>query len=113
MEKSMDMITPKEIFAKLERKILERAGEFSQIGGIYKFVLNGVDGGTWVVDLRKDSFGVRESDEEAQCKVTISSQAFVQIATGKLKAESAFMRGKLKLIGDLGLAMKLGKLFAK
>jgi sterol carrier protein 2 len=107
------MPTPKEIFARLEQKILERAGELSKIGGIYKFVLNGVDGGTWVVDLRKDSFGVRESDEEAQCKVAVSSQDFVQIATGKLKPESAFMRGKLKLVGDLALAMKLGKLFAK
>ncbi len=76
-------------------------------------MLNGVDGGVWVVDLRKDSFGVRESDEDAQCRVTVSSEDFVKIATGKLKAESAFMRGKLKLIGDLGLAMKLGKLFSK
>jgi len=109
----MDRITAKEIFAKLEKKITERANEFSQIGGTYKFVLNGAEGGTWVVDLRKDSFGVRESDEEAQCRVTISSEDFVKIATGKLKAESAFMRGKLKLIGDLGLAMKLGKLFSK
>jgi len=107
------MVTPKEIFEKMEKKIRERTDEFSKVGGVYKFVLKGPDNGTWVVDLRKDTFGVRESDEEAQCKVALSSVDFVKIVTGELSAESAFMRGKLKLFGDLGLAMKLGKLFSK
>jgi putative sterol carrier protein len=107
------MDTPKDVFDKMERKIRERIDEFLKLGGVYKFVLNGRDGGTWIVDLRKDSFGVRESEEEAQCGVTISSEDFIKIAAGKLKAESAFMTGKIKFSGDLGLAMKLGKLFSK
>jgi putative sterol carrier protein len=111
--KTKDMATPREIFERMERKIRERTDEFSKVGGVYKFVLRGPDGGTWVVDLRKETFGIRESDEEAQCKVALSSVDFVRIATGELSAESAFMRGKLKLFGDLGLAMKLGKLFGK
>ncbi len=65
------------------------------------------------MDLRKDTLGVWEGDDEAQCTVTLSDEDFIKIATGQLGAESAFMRGKLKLFGDMGLAMKLGKLFGK
>jgi putative sterol carrier protein len=105
------MATPKDIFAKMQNKITEKSDEFSKINAVYKFVLNGPDGGTWIVDLRKTTFGIREADEEAHCTITLSANDFVNIATGQLGAESAFMRGKLKLFGNMGLAMKLGKLF--
>ena len=32
---------------------------------------------------------------------------FMQIAEGKMKPQMAFMRGKLKIKGSMGLAMKL------
>lgn len=108
-----EMSTPKEIFAKIERKISAKPDESSQINAVYKFVLNGPNGGTWIVDLRKDTLGVRESDDEAQCTIMSSDEIFVKIATGQLGAESAFMMRKLKLYGDMGVAMKLGKLFGK
>jgi putative sterol carrier protein len=107
------MATPKEIFAKMEDRIRAKPDESSQINAVYKFVLNGPNGGTWVVDLRKDTLGVRENDGEAQCTITLSDENFVKVATGQIRAESAFMTGKLRLSGDMGLAMKLGKLFGK
>ncbi|HEY7536329.1 MAG TPA: SCP2 sterol-binding domain-containing protein [Thermodesulfobacteriota bacterium] len=107
------MATPKDIFNRLQEKIVERSDEFSKIGAIYKFVLNGPSGGTWIVDLRKDTFGVREGNEEAKCVVTMSDENFVKLIEGKLNAETAFMTGKLKLYGDMGLAIKFGKLFQK
>jgi putative sterol carrier protein len=107
------MATPKEIFAKIEERIRAKPDESSRINAVYKFVLKGPNGGTWIVDLRKDTLGVREADDEAQCTVILSDEDFIKIATGQLGAESAFMRGKLKLFGDMGLAMKLGKLFGK
>ncbi|MGH7800240.1 MAG: SCP2 sterol-binding domain-containing protein [Thermodesulfobacteriota bacterium] len=107
------MTTPKEIFEKLQKKIVEKSDEFSDIGAVYKFVLNGPNGGTWIVDLRKDTLGVREDNSEAKCTVSMSDENFVKLVTGQLKAETAFMTGKLKLYGDMGLAIKLGNLFGK
>ena len=107
------MATPKEIFEKLQKKIVEKSDEFSQIAAVYKFVLNGPNGGTWIVDLRKDTLGVREDNSEAKCTVSMSDENFVKLVTGQLKAETAFMTGKLKLYGDMGLAIKLGKLFGE
>jgi len=38
----------------------------------------------------------------------MSDRDFVALAAGSLSPRSAFMTGRLKMRGDLGLAMKLG-----
>lgn len=42
--------------------------------------------------------------------LTISDEDFVQLATGKLNPQSAFMKGKLKVTGNVMMAQKLGPL---
>lgn len=37
----------------------------------------------------------------------VSDDDFVQIVTGKLNSQQAFMKGRLKIKGNMGLAMKL------
>ena len=106
-------MTTKEIFEKVERKIQERSGDFSDLRAVYKFELNGPDGGTWIVDLREDTLGVRQAEEEAQCTFKGSDENFVNLFTGKLKPERALLTGKIKMSGDIGLAMKLGQLLKK
>lgn len=106
----MNIVTTREVFEKVDRKLKERSDEFIQLGAVYKFVLNGPDGGTWIVDLRQESFGVREAEEEAQCTFKSSDKNFVSLVTGKLRPESALLTGKVKLVGDIGLAMKFGEL---
>jgi putative sterol carrier protein len=46
-------------------------------------------------------------------KLTLSADAndYLDIVTGKLNAMSAFAGGKIKLQGDLGMAMKLMNFF--
>ena len=43
--------------------------------------------------------------------LTMSSQDWLDMTGGKLSGQMAFMSGKLKLKGDMGLAMKVGSLF--
>lgn len=107
------MATPREIFAKIERRISAKPEESSRINAVYKFVLDGPKGGTWIVDLRKGTLGVREDNSEAHCTITVSDENFVKIATNQMRADVAFMTGKLKISGDMGLAMKLGRLFGE
>jgi len=46
----------------------------------------------------------------AKCTINITADDLVSIVNGKLNAQMAFMTGKLKVAGDMGLALKLGSL---
>jgi putative sterol carrier protein len=43
---------------------------------------------------------------------TMQDQDFVDLITGKLNGQQAFVQGKLKIAGNMGLAMKLSLLSA-
>lgn len=47
----------------------------------------------------------------AKATMTISQENFVALATGKMDGMKAFMTGKLKVKGDMGLVMKMQKYF--
>ena len=44
--------------------------------------------------------------------MALSLENFMLMAEGKLDGTMAFMSGKLKIQGDMGIAMKLGPLLA-
>ncbi len=46
---------------------------------------------------------------EADCTVRVSLDNFVAIARGALDPAKAFLQGKLKIDGDMGLAIALAK----
>ncbi|KAL3870087.1 hypothetical protein ACJMK2_042700 [Sinanodonta woodiana] len=103
--------------AKTFRDIENLLGEemTKSIGGVFQFNLTGQDAGTWYMDLKngRGSVGQGEASEPAQCTMTMDSEDFTKMFTGKLKPTTAFMLGKLKIKGDMGLAMKLEKLMGK
>ena len=43
--------------------------------------------------------------------LAMSAQDYVDMILGKLNGQMAFMTGKLKIAGDMGLALKLQSLF--
>lgn len=48
----------------------------------------------------------------ASCTVVMQAHDFIALAQGLLNAQVAFMQGRLKVRGDLSVAMQLGGLFA-
>lgn len=52
-------------------------------------------------------------DGDADATINVSFPDFVALAQGSLDPMSAFMTGKLKVAGDMGVAMKLQALFSK
>lgn len=49
--------------------------------------------------------------EKPDVTLTVSDKDWLAILEGKLDAQSAFFSGKLKVAGDMGLALKLQQLF--
>jgi len=102
-----------EIFEKVERKLREKPDEFSAVGAVYKFIIAGADGGTWIIDLRKETLGVRVSDEDAECTLEMLDEHFVDLFTGVLPPENALLSGKIKLSGNVLLAMRFADLLKR
>ncbi len=100
----------KEVFANIQSQLDEDPSKAKAVNGIYKFIVTGEGGGTWIVDLKADPPVVKEGDGDAQCTITVSSDDFLKIVNKELNAQMAFMTGKLKIQGDMGLAMKLGQI---
>jgi putative sterol carrier protein len=74
--------------------------------GIAKFEIE--DEGEIVID----ESGARASDDAADVTLSASADTFQDILAGNLDATSAFMTGRLKLDGDMGLAMRLGSVLS-
>lgn len=70
--------------------------------GVAKFVIS--DEGAIMVD----SDGVRAGDEPADVTLTASREVFEAMLDGDMNPTTAFMTGKLKVDGSMGLAMQLG-----
>ncbi len=51
-------------------------------------------------------------NEDTDCTITISKDDFIALAQGELDPMMAFMSGKLKVEGDMSVAMGLQSLFS-
>ncbi|XP_074850774.1 hydroxysteroid dehydrogenase-like protein 2 isoform X2 [Carettochelys insculpta] len=82
---------------------------------VYMFELLGDGGGTWYIDLKNKSgsAGFGEPPVKADVVMSMSSSDFVKMFSGKLKPTMAFMSGKLKIKGNMSLAIKLEKVMVQ
>lgn len=56
---------------------------------------------------------VSQEDAAADTTIKVKLEDFVAMAEGKLDPTAAFMQGKLKVEGDMGVAMQLQSVMAK
>ncbi|CAK6441139.1 unnamed protein product [Pipistrellus nathusii] len=103
------------VFKEIEKKLEEEGEQFvKKIGGIFAFKVKDGPGGkeaTWVVDVKNGKGCVLpNSDKKADCTITMADSDLLALMTGKMNPQSAFFQGKLKIAGNMGLAMKLQNL---
>ncbi|EGV97950.1 non-specific lipid-transfer protein [Cricetulus griseus] len=103
------------VFKEIEKKLEEEGEQFvKKIGGIFAFKVKDGPGGkeaTWVVDVKNGKGSVLpNSDKKADCTITMADSDLLALMTGKMNPQSAFFQGKLKIAGNMGLAMKLQSL---
>lgn len=78
----------------------------SDIGGTAKFDIEGEGA------IMMDADGARAADEDADVTLSASADTFKAILDGETNPTSAFMTGKLKVDGNMGMAMKLASALA-
>ncbi len=68
------------------------------------------DDGKVRIDDKVSPAIVDNEDAPVDCTVKVSMADFMEIASGKQNAQMAFMMGKLKIDGDMSVAMQLGSI---
>lgn len=80
---------------------------------VYQFNIEGENGGKWAVKVADGDATVTEgASESPSITLTMTDENFVNLVTGKLNGQTAFLTGKLKIQGDMTLAMKLASVFS-
>ncbi len=109
----MSVESAREVFeTHMPHRFQDKPDSISGIKASYKFVLSGDNGGTWVVDLTGAAPTIREEDTAAQCTITMAAKDLVSVVNGSMNPQMAFMTGKLKVAGDMGLALKLSNILS-
>jgi len=94
------------VFDQISQKVAEQgSGLVSQVKGVYLFKVGDQN---WTVDLKNGKGSVSNTaTNNPDITITVKKEDFVEIFTGKVNPQQAFMQGKLKVSGNMSLAMKL------
>lgn len=100
------------VFSEIRERVTSDPSLGKKAKGLYQWTIKDNEGATkdWVVDLTSDPPAVHEGKPKGKpdLVISVSDNDMVAMANGSLNSQQAFMQGKLKVQGNMGLAMKLG-----
>jgi putative sterol carrier protein len=106
----MTPTTIKDFFQLLPGKLDLDAAE--DLDAVYQFDLSGAQGGQYILTIRDGVCQVSEGmHEDPQVSLTMAGEDCIKILKGQLSGPAVAMSGRLKISGDIGLAMQLKALF--
>lgn len=99
-----------EIFTEMPNRLDPQAA--AGLDAVIQFDLSGEGGGVWHCAIKDGACTVGDGAHDAPT-MTLSMEAadYVQLTSGELDGTVAFMSGKLRIDGDMGLAMRMQSLF--
>ena len=84
----------------------------SGVDAVIQFDLSGDDGGQFYIHINDGALEVHDGmSDNAKTTLVAAAEDYYKVATGELAAMPAVMSGKLKIKGDMGMAMKMQQMF--
>lgn len=106
----MSEITVPELMSRMPKAFRPEAA--NGVDTVLQYHLTGEEGGDWIVRIQDGQCTVTDGvAENPNMTLTADAQDYKDVILGKTNAMQAFMSGKLKLAGDLSMAMKLPNFF--
>ena len=108
--RAMNANTIKEFFELLPGRLDSDAAE--DLDAVYQFDLSGAQGGQYILTIREGVCQVAEGmHEDPHVLLSMAGEDCIKILKGQLNGQTVAMSGRLKISGDIGLAMQLRALF--
>ena len=105
---NFDDMTMAAIWLEIDKKLNGKPDPIIGMTVTYSFNLSGEDGGLYGLTLADGKAVTITGDPgEVDCALTMSVSDFKKLLAGNLNSTAAFMMGKLKVKGNIGLALKL------
>ena len=100
----------KEFFKQLPSKLDAEAAE--DLEAVYQFDLSGSQGGQYVVTIHEGACQVKEGrHEDPHVILSMAGEDCVKVLNGELSGPAAAMSGRIRISGDMALALQLRSLF--
>ncbi len=104
------MPTVKETFDAMGTRF--RADKAAGTNAVIQYDVSGEGGGTWHAVIKDGACSVKSGEATTpNLTLQIAAPDWLDMLSGKQSGQMLFMSGKLKVKGDMGLAMKLGSMF--
>jgi len=82
------------------------------VNAIFQFNMTGENGGQYWVKVADQQVDVREGEHEDPTMIlTAAADDYIAVVNGDLNPMMAFMQGKIKVKGEMALALKLQAMF--
>lgn len=83
------------------------------LDAVIQYNLPGSGGGYWYTTIKHGTLTVTQGQHSRpDMTITMKAQDFLDMVEGKLSGQWAFIRGKLKITGNMALATKMQDLFS-
>src|SRR5215212_9090859 len=106
----MHAATVKDFFRSLPRALDRDAAE--DLDAIFQFDLSGPQGGQYVLTIQSGTCSVKEgSHADPHVTLSMAGEDCLKVLNGQLSGPAIVMSGRLRISGDVGLAMQLKSLF--
>lgn len=101
-----------ETFDKIKASF-EAGADLGDLNASYLFKITGDEAGEWSVTIADGKGSVTDGAiDSPECTITVADTDFVGIVRGSANAQMLFMSGKLKVAGNMPLALKLQKVLS-
>jgi len=100
-----------EIFSKMPEAFVPEKAE--GINAVIQLDLSGDGGGSWLLKIANGQISTEQGQaDSADLTLGMDANDYIALTQGEANPMNLFMAGKIKLQGDMGLAMKFQEMFA-